>query len=393
LHDIPVIEASKFVEPARELGFGFWTGVPCSYLKPFINYIIDADGLTYVSSANEGDALATATGAALAGRRAVVMMQNSGLGNAVSPLTSLNWVFRIPVLMIVTLRGEPEQGDEPQHELMGQITTGLLEQMQIPWAWFPDESDQIEACLETAGYAMDRSGLPYALVMRKGSVRPNPLQTDPLAFSVVRNAQLVNETTGQGGPGRHEALQEIIHCCPEHNSVVLGTTGYTGRELFSIADRCNQFYVVGSMGCASSLGLGLSMARPDLRVVVADGDGAALMRMGNLSTIGAYAGERFYHVVLDNGMHESTGGQATISATMSFAGVANACGFAHTVESDTKASIASFLSRESGPQLLHLKTRPGVPGGLPRPGLMPSQVKQRLMKHLSADAAWRDILR
>ena len=98
-----MIEARQFVEPAKALGFDFWAGVPCSFLTPFINYTIGGGGLSYISSANEGDAVAAATGAALGGHRSVAMMQNSGLGNAVSPLTSLNYVFRIPVLLIVTL--------------------------------------------------------------------------------------------------------------------------------------------------------------------------------------------------------------------------------------------------------------------------------------------------
>ena len=116
-----VIEASQFVGTAKSLGFDFWAGVPCSFLTPFINYTIGDTGLTYISSANEGDAVAAATGAALGGHRSVAMMQNSGLGNAVSPLTSLNYVFQIPVLLIITLRGEPGKPDEPQHELMGLV--------------------------------------------------------------------------------------------------------------------------------------------------------------------------------------------------------------------------------------------------------------------------------
>src|SRR5210317_2586808 len=106
-HLTTMIEARQFVEPAKQLGFDFWAGVPCSFLTPFINYTISDSGLDYISSANEGDAVAVATGAVLGGRRSVAMMQNSGLGNAVSPLTSLNHVFRVPVLLIVTLRGNP----------------------------------------------------------------------------------------------------------------------------------------------------------------------------------------------------------------------------------------------------------------------------------------------
>ncbi|HEY9725058.1 MAG TPA: thiamine pyrophosphate-binding protein, partial [Chroococcales cyanobacterium] len=124
-----MIQAEEFVEAARHLGFGWYAGVPCSFITPFINYVINDTQLTYISSANEGDALATAAGAAIGGKRAVVMMQNSGLGNAVNPLTSLAYIFRIPLLLICTLRGDPQIEDEPQHQLMGQITGQLLETM------------------------------------------------------------------------------------------------------------------------------------------------------------------------------------------------------------------------------------------------------------------------
>src|ERR1700754_2739128 len=106
-----MIQAASFVNQAGAMGFRLFTGVPCSYLKPLINYILDAPGLEYVGAANEGDAVAVAAGAELAGRRAVVLFQNSGFGNAVNPLTSLNATFRIPALLIATWRGQP--GGEP----------------------------------------------------------------------------------------------------------------------------------------------------------------------------------------------------------------------------------------------------------------------------------------
>ena len=151
-----MISAVDFVEPAKARGFDFWAGVPCSYLTPFINHVIDDPELVYVSAANEGDAVAIASGASLAGRRGVAIMQNSGLGNAVSPLSSLNWVFRLPVLLIVTLRGDPQHADEPQHELMGQITARQLELLEIPWQWFPDDAGAIGEALEAATSHMDR---------------------------------------------------------------------------------------------------------------------------------------------------------------------------------------------------------------------------------------------
>ena len=386
-----MIQASDFIGPAKALGFDSWAGVPCSFLTPFINSVIDDPDMSYLSAANEGDAVAAASGAALAGRRAVAMMQNSGLGNAVSPLSSLNWVFRIPVLLIVTLRGEPGLQDEPQHELMGQITGRILDELQIPWDWFPRESDSVEGALMVANWHMDCSGLPYAFIMKKGSVDKTELkshwqpESQPAAFGADDFRQ------GQPQITRQQALAAVIDQTPEEESIVVGTTGYTGRELFAIADRPNQLYMVGSMGCASSFGLGLSRALPDKRIVVADGDGAALMRMGNFATVGAYGGDNFQHLLLDNGVHESTGGQATVSRAISFAGVARACGYRQADEGLAAADLDRFLRGERGPALLQLKTRRGVPEGLPRPDVTPRQVKERLMRHLGIDVPWMSV--
>ena len=174
-----MIGAAQFVEAARERGFDWYAGVPCSYLTPFINYVLQDPSLHYVSAANEGDAVALIAGVTLGaqnGRRGVTMMQNSGLGNAVSPLTSLTWTFRLPQLLIVTWRGQPGVADEPQHALMGPVTPAMLDSMEIPWETFPTEADAIGPALDRAIAHMDETGRPYALVMQKGSVAPYELK-------------------------------------------------------------------------------------------------------------------------------------------------------------------------------------------------------------------------
>jgi phosphonopyruvate decarboxylase len=384
-----MIQANEFIEIAKSLGFNTWAGVPCSFLTPFINSVIDDPDMSYISSANEGDAVATATGAALAGRRTVALMQNSGLGNAVSPLSSLNWVFRIPVLLIITLRGEPGLQDEPQHELMGQITGKLLDELQIPWDWFPRDAASIEGAFMVANWQMEKTGLPYAFIMRKGSVAPVGLGSRWQASS--RPSSFAAADCGEPQMTRQQALSAVIDYTPEDESIVVGTTGYTGRELYAIADRPNQLYMVGSMGCASSFGLGLALALPERRVLVADGDGAAMMRMGNLATAGAYGRGNFQHLVLDNAMHESTGGQATVSSAISLAGVASACGYRSAAQAVAMESLQQFLQAREGPSLLQLKLKAGVPEGLPRPDISPAQVKQRLMRHLGIEAPWAQL--
>ncbi len=145
-----VIRADEFLNEVAAAKYDFYTGVPCSFLTPLINRVITRGDLTYVPAASEGEAVAIAAGAWLAGRKTVVICQNSGLGNAVNPLTSLNNPFKIPTLMIVTWRGEPGLKDEPQHVLMGQITDVLLNDMGIPNEPFPTEFDQIGSAMQRA---------------------------------------------------------------------------------------------------------------------------------------------------------------------------------------------------------------------------------------------------
>jgi phosphonopyruvate decarboxylase len=379
-----LIQAENFIESARKLGFKRYTGVPCSFLTPFINYVINDSNLNYVSSANEGDALATAAGAAIGGERSIVMMQNSGLGNAVSPITSLAWVFRIPMIIITTHRGAPGVKDEPQHELMGQITEDLFDTMQVPWETFPTEKIEIEPALQRAVDHMQKHHRPYGFIMQKSTVNPHELKQNSIADISNRQTQRKKFKSTKEIEIRGKVLEHIIKLTPENNSVVIATTGFTGRELFAIKDRVNQLYMVGSMGCASSLGLGLALARPDLHIVVIDGDGAALMRMGNFATIGSYAGSNLTHLVLDNEAHDSTGAQATVSANVKFADIAQACGYAVCYEGTDLNLLDELFAQNNtnGPSFGHLKIKTGTMENLPRPDVTPNEVLERLMQHI-----------
>lgn len=376
-----MIEAHRFVSAARQRGFRLYSGVPCSYLTPFINFVIDSDDVQYVAAANEGDAVAIAAGAELGGKRAIAMFQNSGLGNAVSPLTSLTHVFRIPVLIITTHRGEPGgHPDEPQHELMGAITTDVLETMRIPWEHLPTEESAIEAALDRALAHMDTEGTPYALVMRRNTVKPLQLRS----VSSPRPVSPVSIAPAEPISTRQDVLRELqARIGPE--DVIVATTGYTGRELFDCADRPNQFYMVGSMGCAASFGLGLALARPDHRVFVIDGDGAALMRLSAMSTIGYERPPNLVHIVLDNYVYESTGSQSTVSASVDFCGLAAACGYP-TVRRVSRPEELTAAILDSPGQLAfyHVPILPGVPQKLGRPNISPPDVAARFRQFLES---------
>ncbi|MDH4224992.1 MAG: phosphonopyruvate decarboxylase [Deltaproteobacteria bacterium] len=392
-----MIQASQFLEALKANRFGFYSGTPCSYLQPFINAVIDDPQCRYLDATNEGDAVAMVCGAHLAcggqsggggpvaGRRGLVMFQNSGLGNAVNALTSLVYPFRFPLLLIVTHRGEPGGApDEPQHEQMGRITTPLLDTLEIPWELFPETPEAIGPALARATAHMDGHQRPYCLVMRSGAVAPQKLQAKPSGepignreFTFAENLTLPYDRRAT----RTDALRVVL-ARRQSRDVVIATTGKTGRELFSLEDHPSHFYTVGSMGSASALALGAALHLPDHRVVCLDGDGAVLMRMGNLVSVGEFSPPRFLHIVLDNESHDSTGGQSTPTAAIALGGVARACGYPEVYSLDKLEDLDALLARTPrmrGPVFVHFRIKLGSPETLGRPTIKPPQVKERLM--------------
>jgi phosphonopyruvate decarboxylase len=378
-----MIAAQDFVTTARTTGFDFYTGVPCSLLTSLINEVIADKTTNYVGATSEGEACGIAAGAWLAGRTPVVMLQNSGLGNTINPLTSLNHPFRIPSLMLVTWRGEPGIHDEPQHVVMGEILHRLLDTVGIAHAPLPTNLEEVGAALQTARDHMNATGLPFAFVVRKGQFGGDTAAPPSNgAESFVEAADI----EGPEGtlPTRFESIASIVTSLPA-DAAIVATTGKTGRELFTFGDREQQLYLVGSMGCASAVGLGVAL-NSDRPVVVLDGDGAALMKLGNLATIGAQKPAKLIHVVLDNGVHDSTGGQATVSSGVDLAGVAASSGYRSAVTTASVARLPGIFRQAlaaAGPHFIRIKIAPGSIEKLGRPTVTPPSVARRFRHFLT----------
>jgi phosphonopyruvate decarboxylase len=373
-----VIDPRSWTEVALEGGANLWSGVPCSYLKSLIDCVIAHPKLHYVASANEGDAVAIAAGAWLAGGLGVTLLQNSGLGNAVNPLTSLLQPFGIPMLLLVTWRGQPGgPPDEPQHELMGQITPQMLDLMNIPWELLPAEENAARECLQRQLAAIRLEERCRALLIPAGRFAAQPV-TPPLPVLPLSAPAALGAAEPQAT--RAEMLQALLGSWGR-DDLVVATTGYTGRELYALEDRPQHIYMVGAMGCASSVGLGLALGCPERRVWVLDGDGALLMRMGALATVGYFRPSNLVHVVLDNRCHESTGAQATVSASVDLCQVAAHCGYPQVLRWNDPRQVPAI-----GPGLafVHAPILAGTRKDLPRPRETPAEVARRFRAAVQA---------
>lgn len=368
------IAPAAWLEEAINGGATLWSGVPCSYLKSLIDCVISHPRLRYVPAANEGDAVSVAAGAWLGGGLGVALMQNSGLGNAVNPLTSLLQAFSIPMVLLVTWRGQPGgPPDEPQHELMGRITPELLDSMEIPWQELPAEPQAACAALRSSVERALAESRPCALLIPSGRFAASPA-TAPFAAG-PRITPALPDVSAQAT--RAELLTGLLQGLPD-SDLVVATTGYTGRELYALGDRPQQLYMVGAMGCASSLALGLALQQPNRRVWVLDGDGALLMRLGALSTLGFERPSNLMHLALDNRCHESTGAQATVSASVDLPAVAAACGYPRVLRCSTPGELRALAAAPSDTlTFVHCPMKPGVAASLPRPKETPQQVARR----------------
>lgn len=356
-----MIDPAEFLRALRSHDVAFFSGVPDSLMQDFCTCVADQTPADeHLVAANEGGAVAAAIGYHLAtGRTPLVYMQNSGLPNALNPLLSLAdpQVYAIPMLLLIGWRGEPGVPDEPQHRKLGAVTLSLLQSADVGFTILDETTTDPKL---TISRALQRtSGGPYALVVRKGT------------FSRYRSR---GAATATGSLRRDHAVSLIIDSLGA-SDLIVATTGLTGREVHAYRERrvqshASDFLVIGGMGHASQIAHTLAQHRSDRYVYCLDGDGALLMHMGALAVIGATRPSNLRHIVLNNGMHESVGGQATVARNIDLLALARSVGYATAIRVAAPNQLLPALEdvrRSSGPALLEVQIMPGRDGDLGRP--------------------------
>lgn len=360
-----------------EKGIGFFTGVPDSLLKDFCAYVTDhASEDDHVIAANEGNAVALAMGHYLGtGSPALVYMQNSGIGNAVNPLLSLAdpEVYSIPMLLVIGWRGEPGVKDEPQHVKQGRRMTELLEAMEIPWFVLPRTIAETGPVIAEAARAMTEREGPVAILVR---------------VDTFERYRLKREIVTDFPMNREGAVKHIVDSLPE-DDIIVSTTGKTSRELYEyrkvLGKGGNDFLTVGGMGHTASIAMQIARVRPERFVICLDGDGSVIMHMGALGVIAIAGPANLLHIVINNGAHDSVGGQPTVGYDIDIPGVAIACGYRDAISVTTPKELEENfvrLRQQKGPALLEVKVNKGAREDLGRPKSTPLENRNALMTRL-----------
>jgi phosphonopyruvate decarboxylase len=338
-----MIKADDFVEALLKSDLGPFIEVPCTILKPVINYILEK-GLPLKTPASEAAAMGLAAGYYLATEKIpVVMMQNSGLCNALNAITSLHGIYEIPCLLIITWRGEPGIKDAPEHRIMGAKLQTLLDALDLPYRVITAEGyrDEINEIVRKAKEIKK----PVALILRRGLIEEykRAMAGEDYPLSVNDAIGIIKEKLGE-------------------KSVYVSTTGFISRISFNLRDN-RDFYMLGSMGHALPLGIAVA-ASTQRKVVVLDGDGSCLMHAEAMASVGAEKPRNLIHIVLDNGAYASTGDQPSLSSSVDFLMIARGFGYEKVMAAKTREELWNALDevlKENGPAFIHVKINRSLP--------------------------------
>jgi phosphonopyruvate decarboxylase len=412
-------------------GFDFYTGVPCSLVESLITALEADRPAPWIPAVREDVAVGLAAGAWLGGRRPVVVMQNSGLGTSLNALASLSLMYGVPALLIVTWRGFGGR-DAPEHILMGEISPSLLQILGIPHRVLG--ADNVDESLAWARREMDARQAPVAILVPPGVVAPGAERASAGAGGAgerispsggvgppsptrssksCESGEWVTEPLGEmrspatgpapmlarSAPGvttpaasdelhpvisRREALEVAIKQLGDEP--VIHANGYVCRESFAAADRPHNFYMIGSMGLAAAIGLGLALVRPASRCVVFDGDGNLLMSLGTLAMVASLGPRNFVHVVFDNEVYGSTGGQRSPSREVRLDRLARSAGYCTATAATTPDEIAAALQTarvDPGPHFILVKVT-AVETEAPRIPHTPAAIRDRFRRSVLA---------
>jgi phosphonopyruvate decarboxylase len=371
--------------------FDFFTGVPCSLVEDVIAVLEQGKRAPYLAAVREDVAVGMAAGAWFAGRRPCVLMQNSGLGTSLNALASLSLMYGLPALVLVTWRGHGGR-DAPEHILTGAITPNLLDLLGMPYRVLSAET--AAADVAWAAQEMDARMQPVAIVVppkvvetgamhgrREGPRCEAPRESTAEAYAAYAAGRRDrgNEADGPLTPTISRLAALTAARKPLGAEPIVHANGYICRESFAVGDRPQNFYMIGSMGLASAIGLGLSLARPTSPTIVFDGDGNLLMNLGILAMVGGLRPRNLVHVVFDNEVYGSTGNQASPSRGVRLDRVAAAAGYRSSVAvtdaGDVEHAVKQALTGD-GPHFVLAKVT-AEEADVPRIPFSPAEIRDR----------------
>lgn len=286
--------------------------LPCGKISPLMARL-PADTAVW-NLTREAAGVALASGWALGGRRCGLLIQSTGLGNMVTELLTLPVLYELPLPVFVSWRGHYREQIEAQR-ILGERVVPMLKSLGVEVTTVDTVNDLakvdggLQRCFEES--TVEVFLLSPQLWEGESVAEKKAATGTPRPKAVALKEPGFDE---EPALSRYEAIETILHK-EDPETIVLVQIGYPSREAYYAADRDRNFYLLGALGSATLVGLGLADARPDLEVLVLDGDGACLFNPNQLLELGQSFPDNLTVAVLDNGSWGSTGSQPTLSAS------------------------------------------------------------------------------
>jgi sulfopyruvate decarboxylase subunit beta len=359
----------------KEAGTSIVCTLPCDKVKALHHLI--TKGFSHVPLTREEEGVGISGGASLAGGKPTMLVQSSGLGNMINALASLTLFYELPLFILVSWRGVYQEGIAAQKPMGGYAPT-LLNVLGIDFVEI-NERDDLNKIGDFASRAFDEGTVTAAFLSPKiweESLLETPQWNSEKRTILERsfNTQSVNATQT-----RYEILKGITEGL--RGKVVVSNLGIPSKELYHVLHQPSNFYMLGSMGMATPLGLGIALGTQK-EVVVIDGDGSLLMNAGSLATVSEMGPENLTILAVDNAAHGSTGNQPTAtkkSAHLEM--IARGMGIKNTYRAVTPAETIAAMESGSGPRFVHIVAKPGN-ASVENIPLTPHEIKANVMEFL-----------
>jgi sulfopyruvate decarboxylase subunit beta len=365
----------RIVSILKKAGVSMVCALPCDRVKT-LHHLLDKE-FKHIPLTREEEGVGIVAGASLAGKRAIMLVQSSGLGNMVNALASLALFYELPLFILISWRGFYNETIEAQRH-MGTFAPKLLKVLGIEFARI-SETEDIKKIDDLVKKAFDESRVTAALLSPR-------IWEESLLVAENRGDldRTIPHRSSEFAASKAELTRyEVIEGVKDglRNKAVVCNIGIPCKELYHVLDQPSNFYMLGSMGMATPIGLGMALGS-NKDVVVIDGDGSILMNPGILATVAEMNPGNLTILAIDNAVYGSTGNQPTAArGSAHLQMIASGMGIKNTQRAVDVDELHGAMSLGRGPRFIHAVAKPGN-AGLKNIPLTPREIKTRVMEFL-----------
>lgn len=371
----------EVIDIMKSCGIDIVLTLPCDKIKTLLAMM--PANFKEVPMTREENGVGIAAGLFMAGKKPAMVIQSTGIGNSLNSLASLHKTYDIPLPILASWRGAYKEAI-PAQMAFGKSLPAILEGAEIPYICLSATADL--GLIKKAVNTSFKSNTPLVVLLSPRLWEGSSAEAWSQDFAPGERHFAIDchSAVPRATHTRYDMIKGITPYLK--GKPVVSNIGIPGKELYAALDQDMNFYMLGSLGLASSIGLGLAMGQPE-EVVTLDGDGSILMNPNVLASVAQESPENLTIIAFDNSAHGSTGNQRTFSSCMDLELLAKVFGIKNTAKVSTPEGLLKALKKKGkGPRFIHAVIL-AKNADVPNISLAPKEIKERFMSALSYKAS------